>query len=370
MAAPAVPVAALAACAPLFASGRRVEGAVLAALVTGGVLWSNALQYHDAWLAPREQLAELEGIGERFAGEGPALMTEFQPYGVQTPVAQARRGGSVRAPHPARFRCGTGSCWRRVRRRTSTSSIRRHYASTARSCCGARLRRAGRRPTTGSSRPAVGTTYGSATLPRARCWSICLLAKGSSPPPCRSAPRSRASPVLRGRAVWLRSSDPRRSSCPRPVRRRTSRSTCRSGGRLRDLDGRVDSQPAPDGRGRRAALGCAPPPRLPGPVHARSGWPSSRQASTWSRSATRTVVSAPAAGSRRLPRPARALPGDFRPAGDDRAHRRRPTALRQAARLDRGAAMRKGQAGGLGYGVCREHRRRQSGCYNPPPAGA
>ena len=83
MAAPAVPVAALAACAPLFASGRRVEGAVLATLVTGGVLWSNALQYHDVWLAPRAQLAELEGIGERFAGQGPALMTEFNPYGVR-----------------------------------------------------------------------------------------------------------------------------------------------------------------------------------------------------------------------------------------------------------------------------------------------
>jgi hypothetical protein len=83
MAAPAVPLAALAACAPLFASGRRVEGAVLAAVVAGGVLWSNALQYHDVWLAPRGQLAELETIGKRFAGQGPALMTEFQPYGVR-----------------------------------------------------------------------------------------------------------------------------------------------------------------------------------------------------------------------------------------------------------------------------------------------
>jgi hypothetical protein len=83
MAAPAVPVAALAACAPLLLSGRRVEGIVLALLVSGGVLWSNVLQYHDVWLAPRGQLAELAGIGERFAGEGPALMTEFQPYGVR-----------------------------------------------------------------------------------------------------------------------------------------------------------------------------------------------------------------------------------------------------------------------------------------------
>ncbi len=83
MAAPVVPLAALAACAPLFASGRRVEGVVLAALVTGGVLWSNVLAYHDVWLAPRGQLAELETIGKRFAGQGPALMTEFQPYGVR-----------------------------------------------------------------------------------------------------------------------------------------------------------------------------------------------------------------------------------------------------------------------------------------------
>lgn len=83
MASPAIPLAAVVACSPLFASGRRVEGAVLAALVTGGVLWSNVLQYHDVWLAPRAQLAELEEIGKRFAGQGPALMTEFQPYGVR-----------------------------------------------------------------------------------------------------------------------------------------------------------------------------------------------------------------------------------------------------------------------------------------------
>jgi hypothetical protein len=99
MAAPAVPVAALAACAPLFASGRRVEGAVLAALVTGGVLWSNALQYHDVWLAPREQLAELEGIGERFAGQGARPDDGVPALRCQAPAPQARRGGGVRAPH-------------------------------------------------------------------------------------------------------------------------------------------------------------------------------------------------------------------------------------------------------------------------------
>ena len=60
----------------------RVAGALLL-IVPGGVLVSNALAYDDAWLAPRAQLAELERIGEQFAGEGPALMTEYQPYGVR-----------------------------------------------------------------------------------------------------------------------------------------------------------------------------------------------------------------------------------------------------------------------------------------------
>jgi hypothetical protein len=35
------------------------------------------------WLAPREQLAELQSIGELIAGQGPTLMTEYEPYGVR-----------------------------------------------------------------------------------------------------------------------------------------------------------------------------------------------------------------------------------------------------------------------------------------------
>src|SRR5207249_11124661 len=76
-------VAALAICALLLRSGRVVEAAVLTTFVAGGVLWSNVLQYHDAWLGPGSQLAELGPIGNRFAGDGPALMTEYQPYGVR-----------------------------------------------------------------------------------------------------------------------------------------------------------------------------------------------------------------------------------------------------------------------------------------------
>jgi hypothetical protein len=48
-----------------------------------GVLWSNVLAYHHVWLAPREQLHELETIGHEYAGDSPALMTEYQPYGVR-----------------------------------------------------------------------------------------------------------------------------------------------------------------------------------------------------------------------------------------------------------------------------------------------
>jgi hypothetical protein len=83
VAAPGAVLLALVGTWSLVAMGRRVEGLVLAAAITGGVLWSNVLAFQDASLAPRKQLAELETIGSRFAGEGPALMTEYQPYGVR-----------------------------------------------------------------------------------------------------------------------------------------------------------------------------------------------------------------------------------------------------------------------------------------------
>jgi hypothetical protein len=56
---------------------------VLTAAIVGGVAWSNVLAYSQVWLAPRTRLAELEHIGNRYAGEGPALMTEFDPYGAR-----------------------------------------------------------------------------------------------------------------------------------------------------------------------------------------------------------------------------------------------------------------------------------------------
>ena len=61
----------------------RVAGAVLLVAIAAGVLWSNALAYRDVSLAPYAQLRELEQIGAEFAGEGPALMTEYNPYGAR-----------------------------------------------------------------------------------------------------------------------------------------------------------------------------------------------------------------------------------------------------------------------------------------------
>ena len=60
----------------------RVEAAVAALAIAAGVLWSNTLavprrpRWHRAG-----QLHELETIGHDFAGQGPALMTTYEPYG-------------------------------------------------------------------------------------------------------------------------------------------------------------------------------------------------------------------------------------------------------------------------------------------------
>jgi hypothetical protein len=78
----------LAGVAVLIESRRHVEwGVVLGAVggvalvaIAAGVLWSNAMQYHAVVLAPSARLMELEKIGSKFSGQGPALLTESEPY--------------------------------------------------------------------------------------------------------------------------------------------------------------------------------------------------------------------------------------------------------------------------------------------------
>jgi hypothetical protein len=80
---PALLFLALAGAAAFAARVERVLGTTVLVAVLAGVLWSNALGYHDVSLAPYDQLHELESIGDEIDGEGPALMTEYQPYGVR-----------------------------------------------------------------------------------------------------------------------------------------------------------------------------------------------------------------------------------------------------------------------------------------------
>jgi hypothetical protein len=82
IASPALVLAAVVGALSLFGA-RRTEGAVAVGLIALGIGWSNVLAFGDVTLAPREQLAELETIGKQFEGQGPALMTEYQPYGVR-----------------------------------------------------------------------------------------------------------------------------------------------------------------------------------------------------------------------------------------------------------------------------------------------
>jgi len=83
IASPAPVLAGMLGAALAWADGRRVVATLLAVAIGGGVVWSNALAFGEVNLAPRERLVELERIGERFAGAGPALMTEYEPYGVR-----------------------------------------------------------------------------------------------------------------------------------------------------------------------------------------------------------------------------------------------------------------------------------------------
>jgi hypothetical protein len=51
--------------------------------ICAGVLWSNIVYYHHVTVAPYAQFRELERIGNKFAGQGPTLINEYQPYGAR-----------------------------------------------------------------------------------------------------------------------------------------------------------------------------------------------------------------------------------------------------------------------------------------------
>ena len=77
---PAVMLMAWAGIAALRESRIRIAAPVVAFLLVGGVLCSDALLYHSSNLAPTARYEELASINKRFAGRGPTLFTDFDEY--------------------------------------------------------------------------------------------------------------------------------------------------------------------------------------------------------------------------------------------------------------------------------------------------
>jgi hypothetical protein len=77
---PAVMVMAWGGVGGLRASSLRWAAPVLAALLLGGAVASDALQYHGSNLAPTARYEELASLNRRFAGRGPVLFTDFDEY--------------------------------------------------------------------------------------------------------------------------------------------------------------------------------------------------------------------------------------------------------------------------------------------------
>jgi hypothetical protein len=72
----------------------RLVGAALIVAIAGGVIWSSVLAYGGVNLAPYGLLRELETIGHEFAGGGPTLMTEYNPYGARYFLREADGEGA------------------------------------------------------------------------------------------------------------------------------------------------------------------------------------------------------------------------------------------------------------------------------------
>ncbi|HEY2594655.1 MAG TPA: hypothetical protein VGK33_12220 [Chloroflexota bacterium] len=60
--------------------GVSLLGWLVAAVIAGGVLYGNAIVYHDTTLAPAARYHDLAAIGKRYAGQGPTLYPGFDEY--------------------------------------------------------------------------------------------------------------------------------------------------------------------------------------------------------------------------------------------------------------------------------------------------
>jgi hypothetical protein len=79
----------------------RPLAGLLALALAGGVLVSDALQYHSSDLAPTARFEELASLNRRFAGRGPALFTDFDEYSMYELRALDVGGPDFVYPPPA-----------------------------------------------------------------------------------------------------------------------------------------------------------------------------------------------------------------------------------------------------------------------------
>jgi hypothetical protein len=77
---PLVVLMAWAGIAALRRSRIHIAAPLVACLLVGGVLVSDAMQYHASNLAPTARYEELASINTRFGGRGPTLVTDFDEY--------------------------------------------------------------------------------------------------------------------------------------------------------------------------------------------------------------------------------------------------------------------------------------------------
>jgi hypothetical protein len=99
----AVVFAALAGAAWLWGTRLRILGGLLTVAIAGGVLWTNALAYHDVALAPHDRFAELDRIGELVEGDGPTLFDEYEqfaPYFLRRAEPVGAPGAQLRYKNP------------------------------------------------------------------------------------------------------------------------------------------------------------------------------------------------------------------------------------------------------------------------------
>jgi hypothetical protein len=61
-------------------SATRLLAALVGLAIAGGIVASDAKQYHASNLAPTARYREMESVGRQFSGRGPALFTDFDEY--------------------------------------------------------------------------------------------------------------------------------------------------------------------------------------------------------------------------------------------------------------------------------------------------